>query len=47
MITRMKILMVNTPVPAPSSNETIPLNSDDVNILCNKKSDSNSSAFHT
>lgn len=39
--------MATIPVPAPSSNEMIPSNSDDVNILCNTKSDNASSALHT
>lgn len=39
--------MVDIPVPAPSSNATIPSNSAEVNILCSTKSDNTSSALHT
>lgn len=38
---------INIPVPAPSSNETIPWKSDDVSILCNTKSAKTSSALQT
>ena len=41
------VLMADIPVPAPSSNATIPSNSVEVNILCSTKSDNTSSALHT
>jgi hypothetical protein len=39
--------VINIPIPAPSSNETISSKSDEVNILCNTKSDNSNSAFQT
>lgn len=39
--------MADIPVPAPSSNATIPSNSAEVNILCSTKSDNTNSALHT